>query len=133
MIASEAYHKARWENKRSLELEPIIMQEPFYAYCYATDIIRGRWYEAEPVIMQDAINAYRYSRDVIQGRWLEAEEIIAQCEYNVDYIDMFFGEPVVTKEQVDIIQWERMNLPGYFAPASLFEDKLSLLDMVVEE
>jgi len=69
----------------------------------------------------------------MKERWYEVEEIIAQSKVKNDYITAFFNEPIVTKDQVDIIQWERKKLPGYFAPASLFEDKVSLLDVMVKE
>jgi len=45
-------------------------------YCYARDMICGRWPEAEPTIMTDPYYAYRYACKVIKGRWLEAEPII---------------------------------------------------------
>ena len=108
------------EGKRLPELEPIIMQDTTWLYHYTIDVIKGRWPEAEPIISQDARYAYLYAREVIKGRWLEAEEIIAKTQHRKNYIEHFFDESVVTKEQVDTIQWERMNLLGYFAPASLF-------------
>jgi len=161
MTASEAFHLARKSQKRMPELENIIMQDARYAYYYARDVIEGRWLEAEPVIMHDAYRAclynrviiqgrwhevepimmqeprlaYNYAKDIIKGRWYEAEEIIASHHECKDgYIQEFFdNEPVVTKDEVDIIFWQRKNAPGYFAPASWFEDKVSLLDMMVKE
>jgi len=54
--------------------------------------------------------------------------------YNdMHYIKKFFNEPVITKDEVDIIQWQRKNAQGYFAPASWFDNKVSLLDMMVKE
>ena len=159
MTAREAYVKAKKAQKRLPELEPIIVKDGFYAYSYAKYVIKGRWFEAEPTIMQDAHSAYCYSKDVIKGRWLEVEPTIMQDEewaylyardiikgrwydaeerfvqsiFRDDYIEIFFDEPVVTKDKVDIIPWERKNLQGYFAPASLFEQKVSVLDMMVTE
>ena len=158
MSPFEAYQKALLAQKRLPRYEPKIITHGFYSLQYARDVIHGRWPEAEPIIIQDAYNAYYYARDVIKARWieaeqciiqnagssyryaidvikdrwLEAEESIAKTGYSQPYIEHFFDEPVITKEQADIIQWTRNNLTGYFAPASLLEDKVSLLDMVIE-
>ena len=118
--------KGRWQ-----EAEPIIMQDAVWACFYAADIIKGRWLEAEPTIMRYSNWSYAYAQNVIKGRWSEAEENIAKSEHRDKYANEFFDEPVITKEQVDIIQWERKNLQGYFAPVSLFENKVSLLDMMI--
>ena len=132
MTAKEAYERALKAKERLPELEHIIMQSAGHAHYYARDIIEDRWLEAEPVIIQDAEWAYYYARDVIKGRWLEAEEIIAKSDYIEYYTQRFFDEPVITKAQVDIIQWERKKQVGHFAPARLFQDNISLLDMVIE-
>ena len=42
------------------------------AYCYANDVIKGRWPEAEAVIAQNANAASWYAEDVIKGPWPEA-------------------------------------------------------------
>jgi len=125
--AREIIHM-RWR-----EAEEIIIQSALNAYFYARDVIKERWLEAEPTILMIADSAYLYTRDVVQMRWPEAEKIVAQSKYKDDYVQEFFGdELVVTKDEVDIIQWERKNVQGYFAPASWFEDKVSFLDMMVE-
>lgn len=51
----------------------IIRREPYYAYQYARDVLKGRWVEAEPYIMKDRIAAHDYAKYVIGGRWLEYE------------------------------------------------------------
>jgi len=132
---SYAYFYARNVIKRRwLEAEPYIMQDAEYAWLYARDVIQDRWLEAEPYIMHDACRACFYADQVIKGRWFEAEENIVTSSLTNTYLLLFFSnEPAVTKNQVDIIQWERKNLQGYFAPASLFKNKVSLLDMMVEE
>ena len=132
MTAREAYQIALKKQKLLPELEPTIMQDARHAYRYARYVIKGRWPEAEPYIMQYAHYAYGYAKYVIKDRWLEAEEKIANSKYRHNYIKAFFDEPVVTKDEVDIIQWERQQQVGYFAPASLFQNKVSLLDMVIE-
>ena len=159
MTAGEAYEKAVVEQKRLPELEylvlqdayyafyyaknvikerwckaePIIMQDAYLAYKYACDVIKGRWSEAEPTIMQFPLYTYRYALNIIKGRWLEAEPIIAKSNLVIPYIRDFFDEPVVTKDKVDIIEWERKKQVGYFAPARLFKNKVSLLDIMVIE
>jgi len=121
--------KCRW-----LEAEPSIIRDAKYSYLYARDVIKERWLEAEPIIIKGTDSAYFYTRDVIQMRWFEAEKIIAQSKHKDDYIQDFFGsEPTITKDEVDIIFWQRKNAQGYFAPASWFEDKVSLLDVMVKE
>ena len=118
---------------RWLEAETFIMQDAVWSYCYAKDVIKGRWLEAESIIIQDELYAYFYTRDVIKERWLEAEEIISKSDYKIDYIERFFDEPVITKDKVDIIEWERKKQFGYFAQDSLFEQKISVLDIMVME
>jgi len=50
------------------------------------------------------------------------------------YLDDYFeNQPVVTKDTVGIVRWESKNLQGYYAPASLFDNKVSFLDMMVKE
>ena len=76
--------------------------------------------ELEHFIMQDGGWAYNYAKYIMQDRWYDAEEVIAKSDCQTDYIREFFNEPVITKDKVDIIQWERKNLQGYFAPIRLF-------------
>ena len=159
MTAYEAYTLTIKENKRLSELEPIIVKDGFYAYSYARDIIKGRWLEAESVIMQDAYNAYYYSKYVIKGRWLEAEPMLSRNPHYAlqyakdilkerwpdaekrislspsaksDYVSTFFDVAIVTRTEIGDFLWERVNPPGWFAPAMLFNNKMSLLDMVTE-
>lgn len=40
-----------------------------------------RWPEGEPIIMEDPYNAYRYATHVLKERWIEAEPIIMEDEY----------------------------------------------------
>jgi len=58
------------------EAEPIIMTNVYCAYHYSRYVIKGRWLEAEPIIMTSTAYAYNYSLDIIKGRWPEAEPII---------------------------------------------------------
>jgi len=77
-----AYYYAREVIKgRWHEAEPIITKSPVDAYQYARDVIKGRWEEAEPIIMTDPGLVYCYANNVIKGRWLEAEPIIMTEPY----------------------------------------------------
>jgi len=134
MIAIEAYHEAFSAQKRMPELEPVILTDAGFSLLYARDVIHDRWPEAEPIIVEEAKLAYFYARDVIQGRWPEAEEIIAKSRWKYEYLkEFFFDEPAITKDEVGDFQWKRKKIPGYFAPASLFDNQTSLLDMMVKE
>jgi hypothetical protein len=86
------------------------------------------------LICTDAISSCFYARNVIKGRWLEGEEVIAQDEVlKFSYLDTFFpNQEVVTKDEVDEIEWSRLGLEGYFANAELLKRPTSLLDMVIE-
>ena len=132
--AQYAYWYARYiMQERWLEAELVIAQDAEYAYLYTLHIIKGRWLEAEPNIMKNTWYACCYALDVIKDRWLEAEEIIAQSDTCTQrYTNEFFEEHTVTKDQIGTLMWTHINPLGYFAPASLFENKVSLLDMVIE-
>jgi hypothetical protein len=62
---------------------------PYIAYCYARDVIKGRWPEAEGFIASDPGNAYRYARFVMKCRWVEAEAVIANTSWASDYNEEF--------------------------------------------
>lgn len=160
MNVDEAYHKAYAAQKRMPELEHIIIKSGAYSCCYAhfiingrwpeaetaiirdnfgyayaKNVIQGRWLEAEPAIMKHAPSAYKYAIGVIKGRWYEAEKIIASHhKYQEKYAQAFFdGQPIVTKDDISDFVWKRAKAQGYFVPASLFDNKASLLDMMVKE
>ena len=128
-------HTAYWYARdviqgRWLEAEPVIATSNTYIMLYLLNVIQCRWPEAEPIIMQDSNDALLYALDIIKDRWPEAEQSIAQsCHVDI-YIRKFFDEPVITKDKVDIIQWERKKQVGYFAPVRLFEEKYSVLDLM---
>ena len=63
--------------------------DPYWAYNYARDVIKGRWPEGEPTIAKDPHQAYNYALDVIKGRWPEAEEAMAKSEYKNRYLHLF--------------------------------------------
>ena len=73
----EAYDIACEKGERMPELEPIIATDPYLAYYYAINIIKGRFPEAEPLIATDPEWAYNYAINIIKGRFPELESIIA--------------------------------------------------------
>jgi hypothetical protein len=81
MTPENAYRNALQANVSSPGIESIILQDAYYAYCYAKNIIKGRWADAEPFIIKEAISSYYYARDIIKGRWEEGEDIIAQNDF----------------------------------------------------
>lgn len=64
--------------RRSIDLEPLLMKIPSVAVDYAKSVLLRRWPEAEPFIMSDGRLAGIYARDVMRARWLEAEPAISQ-------------------------------------------------------
>jgi len=50
------------------EYEDIIKTNAYYAYCYAKNVIKGRWIEGEEVIRNDALYAYLYSCNLYYSR-----------------------------------------------------------------
>ena len=66
---------------RWLEAEEYIKKDPEYAHFYAKNVIKGRWPEAEEYIKKDSRWACRYAENIIKGRWKEAEEYIKRYLY----------------------------------------------------
>jgi len=60
----------------------IIKKDPWNAYCYAINVIKGRWHEAEEYIKTNSYYAYFYAINVIKGRWKEAEPYIKNLPQN---------------------------------------------------
>ena len=65
-------------NENLSNIMHILIRSPYCAFCYATDVIKGRFIEAESNIMKDPKLASAYARYVIMGRWPEAESVIMQ-------------------------------------------------------
>ena len=68
MTPEEAYKKAIIAGKRLPVLEHIVLNNSWYSYFYARDVIKGRWIEAEDIIMTDSEDSFDYARDVIKGK-----------------------------------------------------------------
>ena len=81
IVPELAYYNAINTKNRFEAGERAIIKSPFYAYCYARDIIKGRWPEAEPTIIKKPNYAYMYTKYIIKGRWPEAEPTIMKDEY----------------------------------------------------
>jgi hypothetical protein len=97
-------------NCQNDELEQIIMTDPFYAYCYASCVIKGRWIEAEPIIATNPHWAYNYAYYVIKGRFERGEAAIVTVPYYAywyayDVVKGRFelGEPAIKKSAY---QWD---------------------------
>ncbi len=80
-IASDPYY-AYWYAKDIIkggfpEGEKAIASNPKYVYCYARDIIKGQFPEGEKAISSNPHNAYWYAINIIKGIWPEGEPAIA--------------------------------------------------------
>ena len=53
------------------------LEEPEWSYCYAQEVLHGRFPEGETAIASDAYWSYQYARDVLRGRFPEGETAIA--------------------------------------------------------
>lgn len=84
---------------RNLDDELVALSDPWSAYCYARDVIGGRWHQAEKIIMSDANAAYSYARDVIGGRWEEAEKIISA--EGLDYVVYEYARDVIRSRWIE--------------------------------
>jgi len=75
----------------SREEERKIANDPYTAYLYARDVIKGifgkdRWPEGEKAIASDPKAAYHYAANVIEGRFPEGEKAIASDpDWAVEY------------------------------------------------
>jgi hypothetical protein len=66
MTPYEAYFICK--GKINKKLEPFIIKDPYWAYHYARDNIKGRWPEAEQYIINDSQYTFWYAEDVIKGK-----------------------------------------------------------------
>lgn len=77
MTSSQAFYTCYNQKIRIHELENVIAIDPWYSYCYANNIIKGRWEEGEKSIATNSGYSFWYARDVIKGRFIEGEKTIA--------------------------------------------------------
>ena len=94
----KAYQYVFKNKKRFIEAEPIIMEDPCFAYLYSKNFLKSRWIEAEPIIMEDPHSAYCYSLNILKSRWIDAEYYMAkeQLLFN-SYINYFnlYNDPII--------------------------------------
>ena len=77
--AKYSYCYARNVIKGRWELgEAAISKKAWYSYCYARDVIGGRFELGEAAISEDAIHSYEYAKDVIKGRFELGEAAISK-------------------------------------------------------
>jgi len=115
----EVYDKAKELGLRIPKLEPFILEDAYWSYRYARDVIKGRFILAEPAISKDSEYSCWYAEDVIKGRFILAEPTIskdAQCSYYYakdvikgklpDFMhnQMILSNDEYTKEYVEYIQ-----------------------------
>lgn len=62
--------------QRFIMAEGTISSDAYYAYCYAVDIIRGRFEAGEPAIATDPASAYYYATTILGGRFEAGEDAI---------------------------------------------------------
>lgn len=82
----EAYYYARKLGRRYPSGEHIIASNPWAAYFYALDIIKGPWKMGERTISQDPQYATHYAIDILKKPFPEGEPAIAMStDYARDY------------------------------------------------
>jgi len=86
------------------EFKDIIFKNPYYAYIYARDIIKGRLPIVEDVIATDVHISFEYALNVLKGSFPKGEDIIAKdplyaAKYALDVIKGPFpkGENAIAK------------------------------------
>ena len=87
MIPEEVYLQVREQGYGTPEQEAIIATNSWYSYCYARDVIKGRWEPGEAIIATYAYYSYLYASNAIKGRFPLCESIIAQSGYWKYYLN----------------------------------------------
>lgn len=137
--------------------EPAIAQDANAARIYAQTVISDRWKPCERAIAQDAMQSWLYasflgerwepgedaiaqnpsialvySTTILKGRFYQAEPALCNSEQFEEYVEQWFGEPVVTRDQIDEYEWSRTAALGYLAPARWFSRKASIIDTMLD-
>lgn len=137
--------------------EPAIAQDANAARIYAETVISGRWQPGERAIAQDALQslmyasflgerwepgenaiaqnpsvALIYAQTILKGRFYEAEPALSNSKEFKEYVEQWFDEPVVTRDQVDEYEWSCTAALGYLAPASWFNRPISIIDVMLD-
>lgn len=96
MTPQQAFEKCRNNNKRDKRLESIIIKSAKFSWLYAANLIQGRWIEAEDVISTDPFFAYYYAQDIIKGKLPENMHnamllhSMSDSEFEKEYAEMYF-------------------------------------------
>jgi hypothetical protein len=77
--------------QRWYDAEPHLKTNPGFAYYYAKNVIKGPWLEAEPYILTSSIYSVWYTINIKNERWLEAEPIIMENSYNWEQYCLHFN------------------------------------------
>jgi hypothetical protein len=105
--ASRAYNKLKelhnkdsqkeLECKHREDLEEVLSKDEVYAYLYAKNILRSRFFSGEEIISRNPWMAVIYAEEVINGRFEEAEPSILSERGKIreDYIKFLRGDTVV--------------------------------------
>jgi hypothetical protein len=101
MTPKEAYFKCENENRRIHELESIIATNSECCYCYARDVIKGRWEEGEKIISTEPEISYRYARNIIKGRFEGGEKSIStDSKYSLLYAHHVLKGPFLLGQHI---------------------------------
>jgi hypothetical protein len=68
-------------NPNRKDLERIIIDNPYFCYLYAKDVLKARFIIGEEKISKHAGWAYHYAERVIKGRFVLGEEAIFKSDY----------------------------------------------------
>jgi len=116
-IYAETVTSDRWEPG-----ERAIAQDAMQSLLYAS-FLGERWEHGEDAIAQSPSIALVYSITILKGRFYEAEPALYGSAQFKEYVEQWFGEPVVTRDQVDEYEWSCTAAVGYLAPARWFSKK----------
>ena len=72
------YEKIVMGTNRMSKKEQEALKSAESAYCYANDILKGRFEKGEDIISKDARYSYYYARDVLNSRFEKGEDIISK-------------------------------------------------------
>lgn len=95
----------KWTAQHGVDVGEQVLAEwalsPYYAYCYATAVIGGRWLPGEPAIASNSYWACQYAQDVVRDRWLPGEPQIAKSPDNaLHYVEHVIKGPFAAFEEI---------------------------------
>ena len=87
MTPRKAYYQSESQGYGTTEQEAIIATNSWYSYCYARDVIKGRWEPGEAIIATNAYYSHCYATNVIKGRFPLGEPVISKSGYWKYYLN----------------------------------------------